>query len=128
MQIRTKHFWGIAVTMSAFLLLFSTAQIEAKYSAEGAVIAYPNPFNPVTHTLTIKPKLSAGFAGAVTFIVYDYNQREVYRGQSPAGSAIQWSGYDSRGTRVAPGLYFIKLIHVQTDQTTSVSILKVIIQ
>lgn len=127
MQIKTKHLFKAVITLSAAMLFLATAALEAKYTPEEELIAYPNPFNPATQTLTIKPKASPTFAGSVDYTVYDYNQREVYRGSTSAGTTITWSGYDKYGSRVAPGLYFIKLIHIKADQTTSVSIIKVII-
>ena len=126
MQPKVKSFLFIAISLAAWFTL--GGNLQAKYVTEDEIIAYPNPLNPVSETLTIKPKNSAGFAGTVEYIVYDYNQREVYRNTSSAGSSIRWSGYDAAGRRVAPGLYYIKLIHVRSNQNTSVTIIKVIIE
>ena len=67
--------------------------------------AYPNPF-----TLLSRLGFSLPTAGLVTLSIYDVSGRQVkalLNQNLPAGDHIAaWSGTDSRGIRVAPGVYF----------------------
>lgn len=115
-------------TFFALLLLFvSFGDSQAEWKEIGDVIAYPNPFNPVTDILTIKPADAAVFDGTVRYIVYNYHQQEIYSG-SAVQSAIVWGGYTQSGNKIAPGIYFIKLILTGSDNTTGTKMIKVIIQ
>ena len=99
----------------------------ATSQAIGNVAAYPNPFNPDKYTLTIKPTTTATFDGTISFIVYDFNQKQVYAGGSVTNSTITWSGHDDSGIRVAPGLYFIKLIQTFTNGAVGVKYIKLLV-
>lgn len=91
------------------------------------IMAYPNPFNPETETLTIKPSDSTIFSGNVEYTIYNYNQRPVYSG-SVSNSAIYWSGHKGNGNRVPPGLYIVKIIQTQNDYSTGVGYVKVLVK
>ena len=93
----------------------------------GKIIAYPNPFSVKNHNLTIRPEKSMLFEGRVEFTIYNYNEKEIYSGHVNDAPVV-WSGYTKSGQRVAPGLYFIKLIQTFNDGSTGFSIIKVIVQ
>ena len=112
------------------IILVSVAALVSVYPKSmdpGDIIAYPNPFKPYQDTLTIKPKASATFAGSVKYIIYNYNQIEVYRG-STSNSAIQWSGFDQNGRAIPPGIYFVKIIQTNSLNETGSAYIKLIIQ
>jgi len=71
--------------------------------------ASPNPFTSATSIAYIVP---AG-GGLVDITIYDVNGREVRRlvdARMPAGDGVAvWDGLDSRGERVASGVYFARL-------------------
>jgi len=120
--------WKIVSSiLIAFLISFGFYSY-GKSKAVGKVIAYPNPFHPGRHTLTIKPAQSATFNGTVSYIVYNYNEEVVYNGASVTNSVITWSGHDNSGVRVSPGLYFIKLKQTYTDSSVGLKFVKVLVQ
>ena len=99
----------------------------------GNLKAYPNPYNPDTGYLTIEKTDGTAFVtGQYDLVIYDYNQKEVYRANpslDATGKKIIWSGTDSGGTKVAPGLYYLHLIQVGTSGSEfSEKILKITIQ
>jgi hypothetical protein len=69
---------------------------------------HPNPFNPTT---TVAFELAA--SEPVTVRVFDVSGRLVKTladGPFAGGThQLQWNGYDNRGTRVASGIYFIRI-------------------
>lgn len=83
--------------------------------------AYPNPYNPTQGKLTIEK--TSGSAYVATdhhdLVVLDYNLAEVYRTTAtPDGAGkIYWNGIDASGTKVAPGIYYIKVIVSKTTGT-----------
>jgi hypothetical protein len=93
----------------------------------GKVIAYPNPFAPESDTLTIKPENSTIFNGTVEFKVYNYNEKEMFSGQT-SNSAIYWNGHTADGKRLLPGLYFIKIIQTRSDLASGFTIIKLIVK
>ncbi|MES0488589.1 MAG: hypothetical protein ABUK01_01260 [Leptospirales bacterium] len=117
----------ISSILIAFLISFGYYSY-GKSKAIGKVIAYPNPFHPGKHTLTIKPANSATFSGTVRFKVYDFNENLAYSGSSVTNSVIKWSGHNNSGTRVSPGLYFIQLTQTYPDSSIGVKYVKVLVQ
>lgn len=78
--------------------------------------AYPNPYNPTTGVLTIE-KLSGAYATTDQhdLSILDYNLTEVYRATvTPNGGKITWTGIDNAGTKVVPGVYYVKVIVSKT--------------
>lgn len=81
--------------------------------------AYPNPYNPTAGVLTIE-KTSGAIYGATAsdnheLVVLDYNLSEVYRiAVTPSGGKITWTGIDGSGSKVVPGMYYIKVIVSKT--------------
>jgi hypothetical protein len=51
--------------------------------------------------------------------------RTLYSGQAPAGpTEVRWDGLSSAGTRMAPGLYFLRMDHMGTRQTRRLVLLR----
>jgi hypothetical protein len=73
-------------------------------------LAPPSP-NPASGEMTFSFALPS--PGPATLAVYDLAGRHVadlLRGEAPAGpTVVHWDGRDSRGDRVASGVYFVKL-------------------
>jgi len=119
-----RKFLTVFVILGATFLL--SASLFPKAGTLGKVIAYPNPFKPYSDTLTVRPEASAAFSGVVQYYIYNYNEKEVYKG-SVSNSAITWSGFLSNGSPLSPGLYYIKI--VQTDATgTASTMVKLVVQ
>jgi hypothetical protein len=86
--------------------------------------AYPNPYNPSQGTLTIEKTSGSAFDSADhhDLVVLDFGLNEVYRTTviptttAPTGK-IYWTGIDNGGTKVAPGIYYLKVI---TSKSTGV--------
>ncbi len=96
--------------------------------------AYPNPYNPTQGNLTIERSDGSAFSAQNDLVIYDFNLAEVYRASvaptdAPTNKKLTWGGIDSGGVRVAPGVYFVKVI--TTTATTVVnadSMFKLIVQ
>lgn len=114
----------------AFAALFFLVAAQSANPVEfsvGKVIAYPNPFSPLSETLTIVPEGSSSFSGTVDYQIYNFNEKLVYSGQT-SNSAIYWSGHSADGKRIVPGLYFVKIIQTKSDYSTGYTIIKLIIK
>jgi len=85
--------------------------------------AYPNPFNPTT---TIRYQLP--IASDVKMTVYDILGREVdvlfHEYKNTGTHAVQWSGTNSFGQRVASGTYFVVLNAGNFQQVQKVLLIK----
>jgi hypothetical protein len=70
--------------------------------------AYPNPFNPSTAVL-----LELARSAEVQAVIYDVSGKPVktlWRGVLPGGtSTLNWDGADETGSRVASGVYFLRI-------------------
>ena len=84
---------------------------------------YPNPFNPST-----KIEFSLSERARVRLEIYDITGRRVKRlldEELPSGHwSIVWEGEDDKGTKVASGVYFYRLIASQYTQTRKMVIIK----
>ncbi len=81
----------------------------AQVLTNGLEPPYPNPFNPRTRL-----RFEIAHPGAVELALYDQRGRkvaELLRGRElPAGRhAVVWEGRDSRGSKVASGVYYARL-------------------
>jgi len=80
--------------------------------------AYPNPYNPTAGVLTIEKTSGAAYTATDTneLVVLDYNLGEVYHASvtpgtvAPNNGKITWAGIDSAGSKVVPGVYYVKVI------------------
>jgi hypothetical protein len=87
---------------------------------------YPN---PMSDGIAIPFALSrTGAEGDVRLDVYDVTGRRVlavHRGPLDAGRyRTVWSGRDASGTRVSPGVYFVRLSASRYTRTTKVTVLR----
>lgn len=75
--------------------------------------AYPNPYNPNNGVLTME-KLSGTYATTDhhDLVVLNYALAEVYRSTVAPNAVgkITWAGIDSSGSKVSPGIYYVKII------------------
>jgi hypothetical protein len=83
----------------------------------------PNPFNPMTKISFYVPE-----AGQVDLAVYDISGRMIKRLVSESVSAgehsVTWTGTDDRGSRVASGVYFFRMLSGRTVDTKRVVMVK----
>jgi flagellar hook assembly protein FlgD len=60
--------------------------------------------------------------------IYDVAGRRITtlvdRRMSAGSARVQWNGYDSRGQRVASGVYFYRLVAGSTSETRKMVMLK----
>jgi len=95
--------------------------------------AYPNPYVASAGVLTIERSDGTPFAAQNDLVIYDFNLAEVYRANIAPDAAtskkLVWGGVDSGGTRVAPGIYYVKVITTSaTSVTNADSMFKLIVQ
>jgi hypothetical protein len=87
------------------------------------VAAYPNPFSPTT---TIAFELSQ--PERVRIVVFDVAGRVVRTLQDGTMHAtrheVRWNGVDDAGQRVAPGVYFCRMVAGRVVQTTRLSLMR----
>ena len=76
--------------------------------------AYPNPYNPTAGVLTIEKTSGAAYTATDTneLVVLDYNLSEVYHATvtPSAANKITWAGIDGSGSKVVPGVYYVKVV------------------
>ncbi len=98
--------------MRVFCIVFLLLCIMNPVSAETipGIRAYPVPYNPDKHTLTIDDTKNAYTGGQTSIVmeIFDITGDSVYK-RSFSGFPIRWKGYSSNGERVENGLYFVKL-------------------
>jgi hypothetical protein len=86
-----------------------TGVVEGPSATPAAVLGVPHP-NPASNASAIS--LSLRDAGTVEVAVYDVRGRRVatlYHGSVPAGTLeLVWKGEDSKGRRLASGVYWIR--------------------
>ncbi len=84
---------------------------------------YPNPFNPTTRI-----DYSLAKRDRVSIVVYDLLGRRVAtlvdRTEMPGPHSVVWDGSDSRGNRVATGVYLYRLRVGDVTKTRSMLLLK----
>jgi len=89
----------------------------------GIVATAPNPFNPKTTVSYYLPE-----SGHVEVVVFDVSGRMITRlvDQTVAAGehSVAWTGSDSRGSRVASGVYFIRMKTGRVVNTKRVIMIK----
>jgi hypothetical protein len=90
---------------------------------------YPNPFNSLTAISYSIAKLAVGGrSSAVSLKVYDLTGRLIRtlvdEPQEPGYYKVSWDGEDDSGKRIAPGVYFYKLITGEYRFTKKMVILR----
>jgi len=67
----------------------------------------------------------AGHTNVEVFAASGTLVRALYRGEAAAGrTEVRWDGLSSAGTRVPPGLYFVRMDHMGTRQTRRLVLLR----
>ena len=84
---------------------------------------YPNPFNPSTNIAFALPK--AGKVEVSVFNVLGQQVNTLVSEELPAGShTVVWDGTNGRGTPVASGIYFYRIVAGDFSQTKKMLMLK----
>jgi photosystem II stability/assembly factor-like uncharacterized protein len=113
---------GIA-TLAELAELDTVASVVGKPVVPVAVSAYPNPFGAAT-----KVSFALGSKSMVKACVYDIEGkvvRTLYEGSLPAGRhEIAWLADDSKGARVAPGIYFARIDTIAGKTSAKVIVLR----
>ncbi|HTK81349.1 MAG TPA: FlgD immunoglobulin-like domain containing protein [Bacteroidota bacterium] len=106
--------------MKSIVVRLSDVQIPSKYTLSQN---YPNPFNPTTHFDVSIPKTAY-----VTVAIYDVLGRQVkslMSGQQSAGYyTMEWDGRDARGLSAPTGIYFIRMLSDEFNQTQKIMLMK----
>jgi hypothetical protein len=96
----------------------------------GNVIAYPVPFSPDRHILTIKDNApSPAQITKLKIEIFDINGDCVFsRDTLPSGVILmQWSGRNNSGRKVRPGLYIIKVTAENASGDYGKKIIKILV-
>jgi hypothetical protein len=101
-----------------------TPQVEAPPTAFALAAPRPNPFGTET---SLRFDVPAG-GGPASVVIYDVNGRKVATladGEQPAGRhTLTWKGTDTQGTRVAAGVYFVRLESPTVHETRKITRLR----
>jgi len=97
---------------------------DGELPARAAVANHPNPFNPMTSVRFTVPAVAP-----VDLAVYDVSGRLVRTLVSVASHeagvhSVSWDGRDDRGTEVAAGVYFARLLVGAEDASSKMVLLK----
>jgi len=126
--MKVKHF-KVITNLSLLLCLILLGNAPSAIKKTVNVMAYPNPYNPDTHTLKITQLNKVVFGSSVKFIIYDMNFRKVYN-DTQSGTLL-WHGYTKFGVRVPPGLYFLEVVEEEvtgSEKTYGRKIIKLLIK
>lgn len=122
-------------TLAIPFFLFIAACSNLPPDETAGIKAYPNPYNPTQGNLTIEKVDGSAFSASQNdLVVYDFSLHEVYRANpipvdAPTNKKIVWAGFDNSGIKVAPGVYYLKLISVgQTSAVNADSMFKLVVQ
>ncbi len=116
-----------------FLILTACSNLPPDETS--GIKAYPNPYNPPQGNLTIEKVDGTAFSATQNdLVVYDFNLHEIYRANPIPVDAttykkIVWAGFDNSGIKVAPGVYYVKVVSVgQTSAVNADSMFKLVVQ
>lgn len=123
------------LTLALPFVLFLAACSNLPPDETAGIKAYPNPYNPTQGNLTIEKTDGTAFSATQNdLIVYDFSLQEVYRANPQPDTAsgsrkIYWAGFDNSGVKVAPGVYYIKIVSIgQTTAVNADSMFKLVVQ
>ena len=114
-------------------LLWMSACSNLPPDETAGIKAYPNPYNPTQGNLTIEKTDGSDFSTTQNdLVVYDFSLHEIYRANPQPDTLkkkIYWAGFDNSGVKVAPGVYYLKLVSVgQTSVANVDSMFKLVVQ
>lgn len=96
-----------------FLTLIGIPLMATDYTSDLKIKAYPNPYNPEKHKKLIIQFLNNTSGTSYQYLIYNLNQKEIYKqvfSGLDGSNNLYWHAIDKHGNRVAPGLYFMKII------------------
>jgi hypothetical protein len=108
------------VNVKSVVVRLADVQVPTKYALGQN---YPNPFNPTTRFEVSIPKTAY-----VTIAIYDVLGRQIttlMNGQQGAGYyTMEWDARDARGLNVPTGIYFIRMLSDEFNQTQKIMLMK----
>lgn len=96
----------------------------------GNVIAYPVPFDPNRHILTIKDNApSPAQVSKLKIDIFDINGDSVFSREIVLSGPVltQWSGRNNSGRKVRPGLYIIRVTAENASGDYGRKIIKILV-
>ncbi len=120
----------IILASVVFLLISGVFILATDYTTNLEVKIYPNPYNPGKHKKLTVELSSTPTDGSYQYIIFTYNLKEVYQQTFYDPSKVHWYGNDKSGNRVAPGLYYMKIIVAGGTDSSGIKsrIMKVLVQ
>jgi hypothetical protein len=107
-------------SVKSVVVRLADVQVPTKYALGQN---YPNPFNPTTRFEVAIPKTAY-----VTVAIFDVLGRQIntlMSGQQGAGYyTMEWDGRDARGLNVPTGIYFIRMLSDEFNQTQKIMLMK----
>jgi len=97
----------------------SAFRIEA-WAEPGAVINYPNPFNPERETTTLTYRLDMNTDASL--MIYNITAELIYKKDLVSGAdggklgdnAVSWTGVNNFGEIAGNGVYFVRIVDKQS--------------
>jgi len=106
--------------VKSVVVRLADVQVPTKYALGQN---YPNPFNPTTRFEVAIPRTAY-----VTVAIYDVLGRQIttlMSGQQGAGFyTMEWDARDARGLNVPTGIYFIRMLSDEFNQTQKIMLMK----
>jgi hypothetical protein len=107
-------------SIKSVVLRLADVQVPTKYALGQN---YPNPFNPTT-----KFEIAIPRTAQVTVSIYDVLGRQIttlMNGQQGAGYyTMEWDGRDARGLNAPTGIYFIRMLSDEFNQSQKIMLMK----
>ena len=95
------------------LIALSAVALSAKNGKKLNLLAWPNPFRADTEVITIALNTLKDFPAKAKTTIYNYSGKVVY--SKTYNGRIVWSGFDSKGNRLSPGVYYVKMLLTHND-------------
>lgn len=93
----------------ALLTVIAAGRLYAVEISMSGIIACPVPFNPKKEALQIGDVKGTITGDMMEVEIFDINGDSVFK-RTVATDTFNWSGYNSRGKMVRPGMYIIRVI------------------
>ncbi len=99
----------VQVICLAVLIVIAAGRLYAVEISMSGIIACPVPFNPKKEALQIGDVKGTITGDMMEVEIFDINGDTVFK-RTVASDTFSWSGYNSRGKLVKPGMYIIRVI------------------